>query len=129
MKAHCELFKLLILDVTLLEELVKEVTRLRSRHQVQHSLTAREDVIDQALELLIVNLVELELPRDELLNEVPVQEGEAVVDYMSIEGEGIPFFSVAIVDCEELRINFESNFLVIHKAELLVNLILPLQTF
>jgi hypothetical protein len=46
MKAHCELFKLLILDVTLLEELVKEVTRLRSRHQVQHSLTAREDVID-----------------------------------------------------------------------------------
>jgi len=68
-------------------------------------LPAREDVIDQALELFIVDLVELEPPRHELLYEVPVQEGEAVVDDMSIEGEGVPFFPVAIVNCKELRVN------------------------
>ena len=115
--------------MTLLKKLVKEVARLRSRYHVEHSLTARKDVINQALELFIVDLVELELPRHELLNEVPVQEGEAVVDYMSIKGEGVPIFAVAIVDCEKLRVNFESSILLLHQAELLVDLVLPLQTF
>jgi hypothetical protein len=92
-------------------------------------LPAREDIIDQALELLIVDLIELELPRNELLYEVPVQEGKAVVDDMSIEGEGVPFFAVAIVYCKELRVNLKSNILLLHQAELLIDLVLPLQTF
>jgi hypothetical protein len=92
-------------------------------------LPSWKDVIDQALELLIVDLVELELSRHELLNEVPVQEGEAVVDDMSIEGKWVPFFPVAIVDCEELRVHIESNILLLHQAELLVYLVLSLQTF
>jgi hypothetical protein len=49
-----------------------------------------------------------------------------VVDDISIEGEGAPIFSVVIVDCKELRVHIESKILLLHQAELLVYLVLPL---
>jgi hypothetical protein len=95
---------------------------------VQDGISAGEDVIDQALELLDVDLVDLDSALLQLLHQVPMQEGEALVDHKTVELQ-VPIIipgHVVVVDCEQFRVEL-LLLSALHDLRGLVPLVLPLQ--
>ncbi len=99
---------------------------------MENGLTSREDVVNQALQLLLIDLRHLESSSLQLLDQVPMQESKALINDIAIELAIIVIIHFEIVNSKELGVKLLQFLLfiweisrVIHECDLFVALVLP----
>ena len=93
---------------------------------VQDSVTTREYVVYKAFKLFNVDLLDLHGPPLELLYQVPMQEGETLINNVSVEL--IVIIHIQVIDCEELCVKLIPLSLF-HQLSSLVALVFSFQAF
>ncbi len=73
---------------------------------MQDCATLRQNIVDQALNLLFIDLRDLEFSIPQLLHETPVEKGKALVHNVPIEFFLVIRLHSLIVYCKKTRIQF-----------------------
>jgi len=67
---------------------------------MQDGLAARVNVIDETLKLLHINLIHLKSTLLKLLNQVPMEKGETLINHESIKLLIVVFIHFQVLNCE-----------------------------